>query len=345
MRIDLTNYEHFILDYLEGRMTLEGEQLMKKFLISHPDIKEEIEEYDASLQIPVSSSVAAKTALFKSFSDIRQITSENFEEFCIAHFERDLEESAEKLLSQFLTDHPDKKSSFELYGKLKFSPDKKINYPAKSKLRKQVIITFRRIILATVASAAAILIVIFFPSDSTKSFLSKENMDRHGIAENNATVVQPDNLVGKEIKNTHPVFRHFKHQVIQHARSDSGNSSFNEKAIIASMQPLQPAIENYFAIAHSEPIVKNISLPQEKEDPMTNKPPRDKKPSEHIRSRDFKNKMILSIVHAGIAGVNKLTENDLSLQTRQASDGKLSAFALESDNFEISRKINRNMQN
>jgi hypothetical protein len=345
MWIDLTNYEQFILDYLEGRMTPEGEQLMKKFLISHPDIKEEIEGYDSSLLIPVPSSVAEKTALYKSFSDIRQITSENFEEFCVAHFEDDLEESAEKLLSQFLTDHPDKKPSFDLYGKLKFHPDKKIIYPAKSRLRKHVIITFRRIFLATAASAAAILILIFFPSDSTKSLLSKENMDRLGIAENNAPLVRPDNPVEKEIKNTRPFFRHFKQQVIEHTRIDSGNSHVNEKTIIAFMQPLQPAIENYLTIPHSEPLVKKIILSQEQEDSMTIKSPRDKKPNDHIRTRDFKNKMILTLVHAGITGVNKLTENDLSLQTKQSSDGKLSAFALESDNFEISRKISRNMQN
>ncbi len=45
MKINKLNYEAFMIDYIEGQLTLEERQLMDQFLSEHPDIKAEISMY------------------------------------------------------------------------------------------------------------------------------------------------------------------------------------------------------------------------------------------------------------------------------------------------------------
>ncbi len=88
MNINRNSYEEILIDYMEGKLSLDEEREVLLFLIANPDIKEEFESLqNDTITIPTSDNVTFpyKNALIK-----KQVGSEYVDEFswlCVAQLE------------------------------------------------------------------------------------------------------------------------------------------------------------------------------------------------------------------------------------------------------------------
>jgi len=133
MIIDKSNYEIWLIDWLDGNLNdLQAEQLFL-FLDENPDLKEEFEELNSFNLKPPVKSFSNKEILKKSISDL---SLSQFEYLCIAYLENDLSEEQQAEIEEITDQDPGKKWTFELIQKTKITPAD-ISYKHKNHLFKR----------------------------------------------------------------------------------------------------------------------------------------------------------------------------------------------------------------
>ena len=136
MEIDRSNYEIWLMDWLDGNLTdLQVEQL-KIFLDENPELKEEFNELTLISLKPVEKSFPYKDHLKKSIADI---SGSLFDYLCVAYLENDLSSGQQTELFEAIELDPEKKRSFELIQKLTLVPAS-IRYIHKNKLKKRTVL-------------------------------------------------------------------------------------------------------------------------------------------------------------------------------------------------------------
>ncbi len=157
MNIDRSNYEIWIIDWLDGNLSgLRAEEL-KLFLEKNPDIREEFEELSSFSLKPSQEHFPNKDLLKKGTSDL---SSSQFEYLCVAYLENDLSDIQKTELDQIIDNDPEKKRIFDLIQKVRLTPQK-ISYSYKNHLLKKSPV--QRVIRMTVAisgAAAAVALII-----------------------------------------------------------------------------------------------------------------------------------------------------------------------------------------
>lgn len=138
MKINHTNYEAFLLDFLEGNLeeNLVAELLV--FLDAHPDIATEFEELKrkfAYLAEDVVGSGISKEALFKN----PQPDLDEYEEKLLALLEGDLDEAAKLQLEHDIKIYPALAREFEWFILTRLQPEA-ISYADKKLLKKKILV-------------------------------------------------------------------------------------------------------------------------------------------------------------------------------------------------------------
>ncbi len=135
IKISKSNYEEFMIDYLDGTLSAEREAELLLFLDENPELKDELEGLDEMVLDADAPVFEFPNCLKKSVLDSGIVTTDNFEEFCVAFYEGDLLEKEQEYLRNFVHDHPSLVNDFELFGKLKLSGDQYLHFPYKSNLQ------------------------------------------------------------------------------------------------------------------------------------------------------------------------------------------------------------------
>ncbi|MDQ2179359.1 hypothetical protein [Marinifilum sp. D714] len=129
-RIDRHNYEEFFLDYLEGNLNDSEKKNLESFLALNPDLKEELEEM-CLIELEEENITFDKSSL-------KQIPFEtDFEDFCVAKLEGDLEREEEISFTKYLNDNLIGKAQYQLYEKTKLKADIDIIYPDREELKRK----------------------------------------------------------------------------------------------------------------------------------------------------------------------------------------------------------------
>lgn len=153
MNINKNNYEHFLMDYLDGKLTANEVSEVLLFLEQHPDIKAEFEGLaEVSISVlPVSK--PSFTHLKKpSFKEVK----EQYEPLLIANLEGDIDEKDIETLNRGKQLYPELLKEEQLFTQTKCSPDDTVTYPFKQSLKKGGLwITHRN----TIIRAAAVLVM------------------------------------------------------------------------------------------------------------------------------------------------------------------------------------------
>jgi hypothetical protein len=160
MKFNRENYEIYVLDFLEGKLTEEDHNLFIEFLKDHPYINEGVKDiHNIHLQ-PADTHFQGKNILKKPIR-----TSEynnDFENFCIASIEGDLEPDERLKFESWLTENPDKSFEFESFRKVYLKSDMNIIFSLKSRLKKLSIVQKRIRWVSLLSAAAAITIFLIF---------------------------------------------------------------------------------------------------------------------------------------------------------------------------------------
>jgi hypothetical protein len=166
--INVNNYEEFAIDYMVGNLSAHEAETFSSFLAEHPDIADEVLLFETETFESKSKSFSN----LKKEISIERITDDNFEEYCIASMEGDLDAKAEHRLKVYIGNNHERLAVKAQFENTKLAP-KIIVYPHKENLKKAVrpALFGRRFITisASIAAASIIAFGLFFiiPDQST----------------------------------------------------------------------------------------------------------------------------------------------------------------------------------
>jgi hypothetical protein len=170
-KINLSNYEGFYLDFLEGNLGEDDTVLLHNFLESHPQLQVEKEKF-VSLNPGISTLEQSFKSHLKAISfNETKITSENAEQFLIAAVEGLLSERKEKALRQFISANPSWLTEQEMYSNTKLSADLNSVFNPKNSLKQNRKTIYLPLLLAGIAASIA---GLFFLLNTTKTILETD---------------------------------------------------------------------------------------------------------------------------------------------------------------------------
>ena len=131
-RINIHNYQAFIVDYYEGSLTAEQQADLLLFIENHPALKDDFENYETVSVTPDNTSFPSKESLLKN------ITEENIDQYLVASLEGDLPPSARRELEHFLEIRPQFKNDKKLYSLTRLQPDLSVVMENQNRLKRPI---------------------------------------------------------------------------------------------------------------------------------------------------------------------------------------------------------------
>jgi hypothetical protein len=164
MKIDRSNYEIWLIDWLDGNLNDFQLEQLQHFLTENPDLKEESDELTMFRLNPAGKSFLHKKQLKKTVADLPR---SQFEYFSVAYLENDLSADEKTELLEIIEHDQEKKISFELVQKMRLSPGN-LSYKHKNRLIKRTIAqnAIRWSIVGLSAAAIVTLVIITSVSKS-----------------------------------------------------------------------------------------------------------------------------------------------------------------------------------
>lgn len=156
-KINLNNYEAYLLDYLEGNLSVEEIHDLKLFLEANPDKRQELDiDLNDFVIEPLSVQLANKDFLKVDDSDL--ITAVNVEEWMIESLEKTISADKQLELNDFIKKHQLEKSmSYFSATKLTADLNEKFENKKSLKVPEGVVIP---LYLRYVAAAAVVVLIV-----------------------------------------------------------------------------------------------------------------------------------------------------------------------------------------
>lgn len=178
MIITKQNYERFLIDFMDGKLSSSMEESLFAFLDENPDIKAEFEDLEIiNTVVDEDISFDLKSSLKKpQIVSTTNINHKNYEKHFIASAEADLTANQGAELDEFINLNPTLLKSQELYKQSKLQADLTIQYPNKKALKKYPF--YQRkiwIYSASVAASIILLLSVFFFNKSEKEILQTQS--------------------------------------------------------------------------------------------------------------------------------------------------------------------------
>lgn len=346
MRPDRTNYEIWLIDYLDGNLDRESSEMLMVFLEENPDIREELDDLVSYKLDPGTVSFNNKVTLKKSASDLNE---SQFELLCVAGAENDLSDGQAAELKEVISSSPEKRKTFELFKELKLKPPRE-EFRYKYKLRKLTLTQKVVRISAIGLSAAASIFIAITIFNSPPSESSEDIFKVSEAVPPEKTISAPGNSVvksqeaGQEViktyiaENLNPVIKREtidvnKSVVADVQLNDTSANPVPEKISISAIGFRQ---EVGLVNAGSEAglIAMNMPEPVFSEDPATG--------FNGLIARVFRNKIFKTespgrgnlkayeIADAGINGLNRLLGWEMSLQKNKDVKGDVKSVYFNS---------------
>jgi ribosomal protein S16 len=155
-KINLHNYEAYLLDFQEGNLSKEKTAELERFLMEHPELEEELIAFDIPVLTPKAHRFDEKELMKRDLGKA-DIKPSNATHFMIAASEGILSEADHLAFSDYLSRYPEAEAEYVLYRRLHLKADLRITFPDKQKL-KQGKGLVRRLYPALAAAAGLLLL-------------------------------------------------------------------------------------------------------------------------------------------------------------------------------------------
>lgn len=376
MKITRQNYEPFFIDFLEGRMLLKEKKELMIFLERNPDLRKELEEYN-EIVVPADEALFFDKEGLKKGGHANEINKDNFEQFCIAAAENDLESRKKDELIKYIGEDKLKKGIFNLYCKIRLEPEKNILFDNKKFLYapKTFNITRRRRAFALISAAASVIILLSL-------FFMLETPEPSGISE---TVVPPDAQLPEPVIRSQATHEVVTPQAVTNIPSDEWVDQIaridpeivttyivQEKTGFDDVQfpsPFPLISDRYEMIkieslppaalaSASVPEIQVLPAYMQMYDGRVNTDERENQP---LSIQGFAGQLTAGLINpdkipvigeegvslwqiadAGIKGFSRITGKEVHFEKETDQEGRVVAFVFESGNFGISRVKGKN---
>ena len=366
MEINRHNYEAFLLDQLEGKLSVEQQQELERFLQLNPDCAGELSEVEPWLMEAEPLRYENSASLKREFPDASSIlTEQNFDMFSIARMENDLADEQIRAHQAMLEMDDQKAQQWVQWQQSRLHPEFLV-FPGKERLFRKKGSKSRLIWMSVVSAAAALaLLMIVISTDqdlptqeayipASQETVTEEAMDAPTGSEIPAEEVEPvseqrplavdDPPVQKTVKNPEPV------RISQVPVQTMETTSQAEEALQPVAQVL-PGTISASTLNHSSMIgevdtdrIEPLHIPAVPLDnsSMTLAQLYDQglqeMAEEYVEEKDIS---LWTIANAGINGINKLAGSDISLLASRDEEGEISGFRLKSKRFSFTRPLGR----
>lgn len=353
MEINRHNYEAYLLDQLEGNLSVEDQQKLHNFLLLNPDCISELSELEPWILESETVNYAYSQSLKKEFPDHASIlTDHNFDLFSIARKEGDL--SDDQIAShQNMVEADDSIAQlWEQWQKTSLVPEPLI-FEGKDQLKRRSRSGIRVITMAVISAAAALalLFVLFntvpdlnqpanqlgaaqeevFPQVQD---LPQEASDLTVQAEPPAQKLNDPLLHSiKEVHDGPPELElevavvpgdDLQPRVLAQATIQLGRPAASMELIPDQIEPLYVPPVPIHMSSLSVVQLSELDLQEVIED--------------YTEKKDFS---LWKVAAAGIKGINKFAGSDISLMASRDDEGDVSGYQLKSKRFSLTRPLAR----
>lgn len=361
-KINTSNYEAFVISYLDGSLDPVGVAELLLFLELNPAIKEEVAGIAPAVLKPSDDPAYEfkELLLQPADRDADLLNSKNHELYFIAAHENDLSPKGMRKVRQFIQAHPESEKDFLAFGNSRLKPDQTLVFQASENLKMRVPVAGRRLLFTSLAAAASILILmtLFFNIDRKPEAVFTENYqktdtikekprretpvqkdfsDRTG--NNNTDIPKSSNKnpgkAGKSVNTENPVKSPAE-------RTQEGLKKMPSKRILNNTsEPFQRSYRTFYSS-----LFEDITRSQEPMLASLESEPREHKGSlplstrtgkrignllrngTHIASNVNESFSGWMLADLGIEGLNLLTDNDLKLQRFVGRDGRTDKISI-----------------
>jgi len=376
MEINRSNYEAYLLDHLEGRLSTGDQQRLREFLALNPDCDPGLEAEELLTLSPEDTRFSGKDALKKRFPESgKPLAGYHFDLVSIARLEGDL--SAEQILEhELMVEGNDAmRKEWEVW-QLTRLPESSIEYPGKAQLKKPVGRVRRITWITGLSAAAAISFVILLltqrpgpvtqlsqetgssisvieqetensPKLSAPSTEQFQKVDPAVMQDQGSGSVLPERVLQEEVtmaQNQPGKMDTGSATVEDTALQDEDATSQPEDIDLESSQKIRIALANMPAPAR-EPLpdrIRPLQLPptsvHSRNPGMTDLAEMDLQEVVEGYAEE-KNISLFSIANAGIKGINRITGSELELFAARDEEGEISGFQFKSKILKISTPV------
>lgn len=361
MKIDRSNYETWLIDWLDGNLNDHQIEQLNLFLSQNSDLQEELKEMDSSVIFPHAVEFTGKPELRRTPADISDL---QFDYLCAAYAENDL--STEELddFSLIISNDWRRRNVSEQFMKLKLTPHN-IRFGNKRKLLKrsplQKTIRLSAALISTAASVALLITLSIFVSENEKDnkdnitqLITTESRAEHSTipkqldpsalelrqSEEEIIIKTPANVVNKItiiVPNQEPV-----ENELTNSSSESWAIEIIHSVEIPSISVILPiyqtGIQNLALIPLS---ITNQIQPDERWAPL------------RFFAKVFRDKILkegtiddspikgYEIAEAGVTGLNKLLGWEMAFEKNNDENGELKSIYFSSKILKIQKPVNK----
>lgn len=342
-------FQQLCVDHIEGLLPKDESAFLKKLIKEDASKRAEFNVFEKTKLI-VEKETFNEKLLIKKPEIIHDVTSLNFEEYCVACVEGWLDQSGLVSLNEYIAQNPKQKRELDIYLKTRLIPDFSIVYPDKRKIKRYSILspTIKKY-LSVISSAAAIITLAFMVfytttlddktklSSSLTSQINNSFVDKGNVEENLISASVEDKKQRQLKAILHDPFGFEK--ISGKKRTPAKIEFVNLQEDIERIKPIQivhidcPPCKQMFenqplAITKANPFIGVNKLENEK---LNNQ--------KTLNETQIKS-TVWEIAQAGISGLNKITNTELSVEKKQNKNKTKIAF--NSRYFSFSTNVNKN---
>ncbi|MEI6049471.1 MAG: hypothetical protein WCS03_11280 [Bacteroidota bacterium] len=362
MNIDRSNYEIWLIDWLDGNLSNLQVEKLKLFLSENPDLKEEFYELNTLCIKPFEKSFSQKELLKKSLADL---SGSQFEYLCVAYLENDLSVNQHTELKEIIDHDADKRRTFELIQKTRLVPSD-IIYKYKHKLKKRTVIqNVIRLSVIGLAAAATVTLIIITYMLIPRNLVDKTDITAQNIMVDSALLKPSFSTVSKiSLREQKPVIKKQKREYLI--------AAFQKNSSAITQSDSTPPIPNDSLIRNTDnpeimlnkiPVYTEIDL---KERSVSNTlvashfnliiPAYDDERSTLSKfiAKTFREKILkenstkdsplkaYEIAEAGVTGLNKLLGWEMALDEKNDETGELRSVYFNSKILKFNAPVRKN---
>jgi hypothetical protein len=350
MKPDRSNYEIWLIDWLDGNLDQTQVELLMVFLDENPDIKEEADSLSVSQLHSPGSSFSGKQKLTRDISDL---PPSQVEYLSVAYLEKEITNDQLEELTDNLDHNPGNREIFDTIQKLKLKP-LSVRFRNRNLLKKEQaiagIFSIPRVWISIAASVALLIIGYFLVPEFYNRGSSKtaNNIisDTSGVVLNNEqpinriapllTAVQlPEQTAKVSVVKPAPITTDTRILIAEQTEAASELNRDREPGYsVSRLKPVQlQGINNY--IPEDSLIALNIDFTRPDFDDGRSR-------LEKFIARNFREKLLreesgndsplksYEIAEAGVEGINKLLGWEMILVKNNDEDGDLKSLYFSS---------------